>query len=83
MLAAVSYTHLSSPLELLALTAGEFQEDEQCSLIPISLQVYGDAEELLLLLEKLEQFHHMTLTEQASIEESEGHRCANPAWGSV
>lgn len=64
----------SSPLELLALTAGEFQEDEQCSLIPISLQVYGDAEELLLLLEKLEQFHHMTLTEQASIEESEGHR---------
>ena len=31
-------------------------------------------QELLLLLEKLEQFHHMTLTEQASIEESEGHR---------
>ncbi len=62
----------SFPVEIEGLTAAGFQQDEQCCFIPVSLKVKGAAEELLLLLKKLEQFTHMTLTEQASIEESEG-----------
>jgi Tfp pilus assembly protein PilO len=74
VLGALEQLVQSSALELDALTAGEFtkKENEDYYFIPITLKVKGPPGELLLLLERLEQFSHMTLTENATIEEDKG-----------
>lgn len=71
VLGAIEQLVRSASLEVEALNAAEFQADEHCCFIPISLKAKGAAEQLLLLLEELEQFSHLTLTEQASIEKTE------------
>ncbi len=59
----------SAALDLEALTAGEFQDAERYRFIPVTLRVKGAVKEILVLMEKIEQFTHMTLSKQVRLEE--------------
>jgi len=61
-----------SPLELLTLNAGELTEGDRYWTVPVSLQVLGSRNELLLFLKELEKFNHMVLLGQSNIEKREG-----------
>ncbi len=61
----------SSKAKIKTFNAGEYQSLEGYRYVPIDLWVEGASDELLQLLEDLEQFTHMTLTERAGIEKSE------------
>ncbi len=58
----------SSGLSIDSFSAGGIQEGEGYQYIPVSLRMSGGETELMRLLEKLEKFTHMTLTERATIE---------------
>lgn len=75
VLGALEGLVLGSGLGMESFGAGEFQEGEGYRFVPISLRVVGEPEALLQLLKQLEQFTHMTLTEQAGLDRSgESHR---------
>ncbi|HHW74492.1 MAG TPA: type 4a pilus biogenesis protein PilO [Firmicutes bacterium] len=75
VLGAIEKAVRSSSLKLLSLRAGAFADSEQYRSIPFSLQLSGNRKALLTFLRKLEQFPHMTLIDQASIDQSdEGYR---------
>lgn len=59
---------LSSELSLESLNAGEIQDEEEYRFIPVSLRMSGGEAQLLWMLEQLEKFTHMTLTERTTIE---------------
>lgn len=71
VLAALEQLVRSFPLEIEAFNVSAFQQEEQHWHIPVSLRVKGEAEDLLVLMEQLEQFKHMILTKQVSIEVTE------------
>ena len=62
----------SSSLKLQSLRAGAFADSEQYRSIPFSLQLSGGRKELLTFLRGLEQFPHMALIDQASIDQGDG-----------
>ncbi|HOJ85159.1 MAG TPA: hypothetical protein PKV91_01410 [Bacillota bacterium] len=72
VLGALEHLVMTSPLEIESLSVAQFQQGDKGGYIPVSLKARGPAEELLRLLERLEQFKHMSLTDQAIMETVEG-----------
>ncbi len=70
VLGAIEQLVGSFPVEIEALRAEGFQKEERHYFIPVVLKAKGEADVLLQLLKKLEQFAHMTLTEQVSLDRS-------------
>ena len=60
----------SSGLSVESMSAGQFQDGEGYRFIPVTLRAGGAVKEILQLLEDLEQFEHLTMAKEASMEES-------------